>query len=753
MLKKYLIILSFIILNFVVYSQHEADYWYFGNYAGLDFSSGKPEPLTNGQLINYEGCAVASDSAGNLLFYTNGMTVWNKEHQIMDNGEDLMGHNSSTQSSIVVPYPGNDSLYYIFTTDILPTSSTPDYPHKGLRYSIVNVNKNSNFGEIETKNILLLDSVTEKITAVKHQNGTDTWLITHEWGTDAFYVWMISEDGINSTPILSNYGSVYIEYETLAIGYMKVSPIANKLAVGILYPGGRYEIFDFDNQTGIISNPFTIFSSFAAYGCEFSPDASKLYMTDQHKLFQADMNAGIPADIINSVTEIAELEIDIGALQLAKDGKLYITNDTSDYLSVINYPDSLPATCSFEENAIYLEGRKSRAGLPNFIQSYFKKPEFKYENTCVFDETHFIIEDITNIDSVEWNFGDPESGSLNFSTELSPVHIFSNPGIFKVTLTTWFNNIASVFSENIKIVALPELNLGNDTTFCISDNYLIDAYSEHATYLWKDLSILSSLNVDTTGKYWVDIENVYTACKNSDTINIVFSDIPEIDLGEDTEFCENSSYFLNAYHPFYTYTWQDLSEEPYFTAYEPGAYFVKVANEDGCFNIDTIELTHKLIPSFEFPEDTVLCENTVLFLSPDLENDVNFIWQDGSKDESFLVSDSGFYKLITQNICGSWSDSLNVDYRYCGDVYIPNIITPTDDGINELFYIKGIEEGIWNLDIYNRWGQLVNRFHEYKNTWNGKDFLGRKLAETVYYYILTNTESAEVYKGTIRVLR
>ena len=156
MLKKYLIILNLIILNLFVYSQHEADYWYFGNFAGLDFSSGKPEPLTNGQLINYEGCAVASDSSGNLLFYTNGMTVWNKEHQQMLNGEGLFGNTSSTQSSIIVPTPNKPNEYHLFTVDVIGTTQDPG---RGLNYSIINMSRGNGLGavtEIKNNNLLIL---------------------------------------------------------------------------------------------------------------------------------------------------------------------------------------------------------------------------------------------------------------------------------------------------------------------------------------------------------------------------------------------------------------------------------------------------------------------------------------------------------------------------------------------------------------------------------------------------------------------
>ena len=587
---KYILAFFFTLAVFSVNAQHEADYWYFGNYAGLDFSSGNPEPLTDGQLENYEGCAVTSDSAGNLLFYSNGVTVWNKEHQIMENGNDLFGNSSSTQSAIMVPYPENDSLYYIFTTDVLKIDTLPDYQHKGFNYSLVDMRKNNNTGEVIEKNISLLDSVCEKITSVMHQNSKDVWVIAHEWGNDKFYSWLINENGINSTPIISSSGSVHqgIDlYCAAAIGYIKTSPGGTKLILAIMGINA-FEIFDFDNSTGLISNPLSLTFPSYAYGCEFSHDASKLYMSDNYKVFQVDMDAGTPDNIINSLTEIHEFDLRVGALQLARNGKLYITTDNSEYLSVINDPNELPGNCNFESDAVYLDGRIARLGLPNFIQSYFKEPDFRVENICVFDETQFFIENITDIDSVIWDFGDPASGSLNISRELSPVHIYENPGIYKVTLTVWYNNIATNHYENIKIIPLPNIELGNDTTFCLTDSYLLDAYSAHLNYIWNDLSTDSVLSADTTGKYWVDVQNIYTACKNSDTINIVFSEIPEIDLGNDTVFCENTSFLIDAYNEDYTYLWQDNSTESYFSADDEGTYFVIVTNEDGCINSDTI---------------------------------------------------------------------------------------------------------------------------------------------------------------------
>ena len=91
--------------------QKQANVWYFGDHAGLDFKTGSPVALSNGALKTDEGCASISDTAGNILFYTDGITVYNKKDTSMPNGTGLNGHSSSTQSSIIIPVPGNDSIF------------------------------------------------------------------------------------------------------------------------------------------------------------------------------------------------------------------------------------------------------------------------------------------------------------------------------------------------------------------------------------------------------------------------------------------------------------------------------------------------------------------------------------------------------------------------------------------------------------------------------------------------------------------
>ncbi|NOX48279.1 MAG: hypothetical protein GXO89_15020, partial [Chlorobi bacterium] len=121
-LRLYFFTILFSILSTISYSQNEAAIWYFGDHAGIDFDSGNPVPLLDGQIGTSEGCSSISDQNGDLLFYTDGVHVWNKNHTYMENGTELMGFWSASQSSLVVPNPLSNGLFYIFTVDGMENS-------------------------------------------------------------------------------------------------------------------------------------------------------------------------------------------------------------------------------------------------------------------------------------------------------------------------------------------------------------------------------------------------------------------------------------------------------------------------------------------------------------------------------------------------------------------------------------------------------------------------------------------------------
>ena len=165
-LKKFILLIVLIILVQMVNAQKQANFWYFGTHAGLNFSMGPPAPLTNGALDTWEGCSSISTAAGALEFYTDGTYVYNRNHTQMPNGSGLFGHSSSTQSGIIVPKPGSTTQYYIFTVDAADNGLA-----HGLCYSLVDMTLNDGLGDVVTteKNISLVPLACEKVTAVGTQ--------------------------------------------------------------------------------------------------------------------------------------------------------------------------------------------------------------------------------------------------------------------------------------------------------------------------------------------------------------------------------------------------------------------------------------------------------------------------------------------------------------------------------------------------------------------------------------------------------
>ncbi|MDP1746405.1 MAG: T9SS type A sorting domain-containing protein [Bacteroidota bacterium] len=354
-------------------SQKQGNIWYFGINAGIDFNFSPPAPLQDGQINAFpygwnEGCSSISDSSGNLLFYTNGMKIWGSNHQVMPNGDNLMGNASSTQSSIIVPQPGSSQFFYVFTTDAQENNFA-----NGLRYSIVDICLNDGLGDVaDRKNVKLLDTAAERLVCIRHSNGVDYWIVTHKFNSDAFYSYKLTNNGISDTTI-SHTGTID------NIGWGQTAVSTDGLKISITSPSavnGYTLLLDFDPSTGSVSNEQILSFGSRIYGLSFSPDNSKLYCsaTGIGEVYQYNLNAGGLTSIIASKNYIVQNNPDGYRQQkLGPDGKIYLSRTGKQYLSAIESPDSLFPV--YIDSAIYLGGKYTSFGLPNFITGY------SYSNT------------------------------------------------------------------------------------------------------------------------------------------------------------------------------------------------------------------------------------------------------------------------------------------------------------------------------------------------------------------------------------
>ncbi|TPG35420.1 T9SS type B sorting domain-containing protein [Flavobacterium pectinovorum] len=463
MTKKILLIVL-LFLSFNSFAQGEANIWYFGYMAGLDFNSGSPVVINDSQMITYEGCSTISDANGKLLFYTDGYRVWNKNHQMMPNGTDLLGDSSSTQSGIIIPKPNTPGIYYIFT---VPALAGPD----GLRYSEVDMSLNGGLGDITSKkNILLYTPSCEKLTAIKNAAGDGYWVLSHGFGNNRFIAYSITENGVNLTPIVSNAGSIIDSVDgdrSGSIGYLKISPNGDKVISS--NRNLNVELFDFDNATGIVSNPVVILSnSWPNYGAEFSPSGNIAYVTTKNgDLLQFDLrasNIASTATTLHSNYKNFDPHI-VSALQLAPDGKIYGALFAERYVSVINNPDVLGLGSDFVANKLFLgNDAASGTGLPQFIQSYFNVG-INVLNNCLGENTTFSLSGNKSITSATWDFGDGTT-----STDINPTHTYLADGTFTVSVTATSPGGSSTKTRDIIISKVPIATKPKDILACDNDN-------------------------------------------------------------------------------------------------------------------------------------------------------------------------------------------------------------------------------------------------------------------------------------------
>ena len=466
------------------YGQREAANWYFGKDAGLNFNSGTPEVLLDGLINTVEGCESFSDGNGNLLFYTDGKTVWNKLHEVMPNGTELKGSFSTSQAALVVPHPIDKNIYYIFTPDDALTQRNGNTTTNGFNYSVVDMSLQSGYGDVSQKNVTLLSQCSEKVTGIRNSQDGSYWVITQF--RNQFYAYRVDANGVNTTPVISTTGPWIDNFENIR-GTLKVSPDGTKIAIThtIIEPEftGSFYLFDFDVNTGIVSNEQLVSSSRLYYGAEFSSDSSKLYGSG----FDLDTKDG---DVVLGPLQIVQFDLEeanwqnseyvvdtflnsqdvfvAGALQLGIDKKIYHTFP-SEKLSVMRTPNLKGIDVDFRPFSVDLGGRLATYGLPPFIQSFFETI-VTIENFCEGSITTFTTESTGDIVSIDWNFGDPGSGVANTSSLLNPTHVFSTYGVFTVTMNVNYTNGSSrQFIEFVEIAETPDVISEVDLVQCDVD--------------------------------------------------------------------------------------------------------------------------------------------------------------------------------------------------------------------------------------------------------------------------------------------
>lgn len=380
-------------------AQNEGNIWFVG-YIGIDFNTSSPSFFKNNDLNFMTSNASICDSTGNLLFHTDGQTVWNKQHRSMPHGRNLSGLFSQ---KIIVPRPGAD-IYYLFAAN----TGWQDTTKNGLRCYTVDMREDSGLGDI-TDSVTIFKNCSGSISAVHHANGKDIWIAAGESGSNTIKAYLITESGISNVPIVNFIDNDLNNALAPEQKLMKFSPDGKKIAQTILpdswvisngFNKMKIQIGDFNNTTGQIANIKEIVFNErrgqfqqSITGIEFSQYGNQFYFAGGYgyggsfccvglssNLYQVNTDFSRPYAIVASYNSG-----DFGLLQMANDGKIYVEMEgipESPYpghpIGVINCPSSVGENCNFQvTNPPAYNGRPYyRNTFPLFVQSYFdfKKP-------------------------------------------------------------------------------------------------------------------------------------------------------------------------------------------------------------------------------------------------------------------------------------------------------------------------------------------------------------------------------------------
>lgn len=478
--------------------------WYFGEGAGLDFNPDPddenapvPRPIATAHPQSIPaGTSTISDQAGQVLFYTDGQSVWDLNGDLMENGSDIGGSNSASQAVVAVAVPAQPTLFYLFTTQSRASGTNV------VSYSLVDIKaeNTTGVGNVVTKNNFLFSPSTEHSAALSA--GDTTWVLFHELGNNTFRAYPVSSQGIGQS-VNSSVGSIH-GYNS-GVGTMKFSPDGSKLAITISEGGcNRTEIFEFNQQTGALTEYALLDLGCAGdiYGLEFSSDSDRILVSYRNggpgieEFIIKEVTSDCPTCFVTATTTAARATcilstkkalngtagLDLGALQIASDGQIYVAVVGDNRIGQIQVGTGCTQASTFNQDAVEAMPGTANLGLPSFTQnsgSSIPEPALSIPSSLCLDLESGATATLEgggepDIDSYFWtithedgtvirsNFGGPGDQFQNLE------QLFNRAGTYTIELRVDRCAEIGYFSAEgtLEIVAPPALTLATDATLC-----------------------------------------------------------------------------------------------------------------------------------------------------------------------------------------------------------------------------------------------------------------------------------------------
>ena len=430
-MKLYLLA-GFLFISISLSSQSKQDYqWIFASNSleeeGVEstlFDFNQSELDIIPQKINHRissNNASICDENGNLLFYTNGCLVSNSDNEMIENGIWLNdgyilnvvnggncnnGYNG-VQNIMILPDPAYSNGFYILHKTKEYDQEINELYIPGLKYSYVDMAQNEGKGKVTEKNVFYtegLNFLSSYFTVIKHANQEDWWILQPVRHSNIYQKCLLSDEGIS--PVDTQHIGNDFYWNASASGQAKFSPNGEHYA--IFNPGDKLQLFDFDRETGQLSNFnfIDVPTDNSIGGLEFSPNSRFVYMSTLDSLWQVDIES---QNLQESLTLIDTwdktydpFQTTFHLMQMGPDCRIYMCSTSSTYsYHVINNPNEKGVACDFVQHGVRLPYTSSVANLPNF-------PHFRIDEEEICDPT------ITSV------FGIPIASSFEITTYPNP---------------------------------------------------------------------------------------------------------------------------------------------------------------------------------------------------------------------------------------------------------------------------------------------------------------------------------------------
>lgn len=750
-------------------AQNEGNIWHFGYGYGLDFTNIDPVPFITSSIRTWEGCASRCDADGNLLFYTNGGGrvntvddpsistggIWNANDALMYDMQGLEGGGpSAAQSSVIVPKPGSNNVFYLFTMEEteFDTDGIPDGQEQGRGFSYfeVDMTLNGGLGEVTVADENVHVPSYESLAAALHSNGEDYWVVIVDNNTENFFVYEITAAGVSAPAVRSRAALSQFS------GPIKISPDRRQL-----FEGGY--LYRFGANNGSIQDPVAIRPENPFVASAFSHSGRFLYLFEQDLfsedalIYWYDTEAD---DVLASEQLVATVPTRFaGQMQIGPDDRIYCTSvdinsPSTTIMGRINCPNS--SSPVYEDDLFSFLPPVGEVvqfpalGLPNFTDHIF-----------INDLSEFLdLGEDQNLDCgappIVLDAQNPGSEYIWSTGETTQTIEVDQAGIYYVTVTAECTDLMdsiTITTENFP----PEVSIDGQLTVCPGGTTTLTGSSnEVVDFLWSTGTATDTILVDKPDTYFLTVTD---ACgvSRTDSVEVIFLENSEIELLQTVDvICEGAADTIRAFSlGADSYVWSDGSVGPDLVVSEGGTYQLTVTNV--CEELVTTVVVQEFpLPTVELQGDPILCPGGDNVLEAVAEDATDYVWSTGQNNPQITATEWGLYTVEASNACGAASDSLRLSPLGCENcLYVPNAFSPNDDGRNDLFQpVPVCPLDDYQLQVFSRWGALVYETETFGTGWDG-NFRGATMPSGVYVWVIRYQQAGQMLNlsGDLSLLR